>query len=61
MSENYFNNRSNWVFDTDGNFLHSRRKKSNPFIERDGYFYTNEKEWDEEFEKHIKETENKKI
>jgi len=42
--ESYYDNSSNWVFDSDGNFLHSKRRKHNPHIERDGYFFTNTEE-----------------
>ena len=41
--ENYYDNSSNWVFDTDGNYLYTSRKKFNPHIERDGYFFSNTK------------------
>ena len=58
MSDNYYDNSSRWVFDSDGNFLHSKRGEFNPSLERDGYFYTNEKEWDEKFEQHQLESKN---
>lgn len=58
MSDNYYDNSSRWVFDSDGNFLHSKRREFNPSLERDGYFYTNEKEWDEKFEQHQLESKN---
>lgn len=58
MSDNYYDNSSRWVFDSDGNFLHSKRIEFNPSLERDGYFYTNEKEWDEKFEQHQLESKN---
>ena len=38
--ENYYNNSSRWVFDSDGNYLHSKRGTYNPNIERDGIFFT---------------------
>ena len=47
MSDNYYDNSSRWVFDSDGNFLHSKRREFNPSLERDGYWNTNQKEWDE--------------
>lgn len=58
MSDNYYDNSSRWVFDSDGNFLHSKRREFNPVLERDGYFYTNKKEWDEKFEQHQLESKN---
>lgn len=58
MSDNYYDNSLRWVFDSDGNFLHSKRREFNPSLERDGYFYTNEKEWDEKFEQHQLESKN---
>ena len=59
MSENYYDRSSRWVFDSDGNYLHSKGSKFNPNIEREGYHYTNEKEWEKRFEQHQKEN-NKK-
>lgn len=58
MSDNYYDRTSNWVFDSDGNYLHSRRRNYEPHIEREGYHYTNEKEWEERFEKYMKESKN---
>jgi len=39
--ETYYDNSSRWVFDSDGNYLHSKRSNHNPHIERDGYFFSN--------------------
>ena len=53
--ENYYDNSSNWVFDSDGNYLHSKRRKFNPHIERDGYFFSNTKEVDDEYVRYLLE------
>ena len=47
--ENYYSNSQRWVFDSDGNYLHSKGDNYNPNIQREGYFFTNseldESEW----------------
>ena len=35
-----------------------RRRNYEPHIEREGYHYTNEKEWEQRFEKYMKESKN---
>jgi|TARA_B110000259_G_C13723904_1_gene285614 hypothetical protein len=49
MNENYYNNTHQWVFDTDGNFLHSKRTNYNPNILREGYFFSDVKTDEEEY------------
>jgi len=53
--DNYYNNTHRWVFDTDGNFLHSKRMNYNPNTLRDGYFFSN----NEEEEEYLYKKENK--
>ncbi len=36
--ENYYNNSSRWVFDSDGNYLHSKRNTYNPNLHREILF-----------------------
>ena len=55
MSDNYYDRTSNWVFDSDGNYLYSKRGDFNPNIEREGYWYTNTKEWEKRYQDHLKE------
>ena len=47
MSDNYYDRTSNWVFDSDGNYLHSRRRNYEPHIEREGYFFHDLREEEE--------------
>ena len=47
--ENYYNNTHRWVFDSDGNYLHSKRETYNPNIERDGIFFSDSKTEEEEY------------
>ena len=37
--ENYYNNSSRWEFDSDGNYLHSKRTNNNPNTIREGYLF----------------------
>ena len=39
--ENYYSNSQRWVFDSDGNYLHSKGDNYNPNIQREGYFFNN--------------------
>ena len=49
LSEKYYDRSSNWVFDRgSGQYLYSRRSRHNPNIIREGYFYSNQKQLDEE-------------
>lgn len=56
--ENYYDNSSRWVFDSDGEFLHSKRRVFNPNIEREGYFFSNTKEVDDDYFRYLLEREN---
>ena len=57
--ENYYDNSSNWVFDSDGNYLYSQRNNYNPNIEREGMFVTNTKKNKEEYLEYLYRKENK--
>ena len=57
--ENYFDNSHRWVFDRDGNYLHSKRKTLNPNIERDGIFISDTKKEQEEYFEYLYRKENK--
>lgn len=57
--ENYYDNSSNWVFDSDGNYLYSQRRKFNPNIERDGMFVSDTKKEQEEYLEYLYRKENK--
>lgn len=61
MSDNYYDNSSNWVFDGDGNYLYTKRRGYDPNIERNGYWYTNQKEWDEKHQLYLREESNKEF
>ena len=45
MSENYYDRSSYWVLDSDGNYLYTKMNRSNPNIEREGYFYSKNEEY----------------
>ena len=47
--ENYYNNSSRWVFDSDGNYLHSKRNTYNPNLHREGIFFTDTEKEKEEY------------
>ena len=47
--ENYYDKSNRWVYDTDGNFLHSKRMNYNPNILREGYFFSDVKTEEEEY------------
>ena len=47
--ENYYDKSNRWVYDTDGNFLHSKRMNYNPNIIREGMFFSNSKVDDEQY------------
>ena len=55
--ENYYDNTHRWVFDSDGNFLHSKRRVFNPNIEREGYFFKDTKLEEDEYLKYLYEKE----
>jgi hypothetical protein len=53
--ESYYDKSSRWVFDSDGNFLHSKRKSFNPNIERESYFFKNLELDEEEYHRYLYE------
>ena len=57
--ENYYNNSSRWVFDSDGNYLHSKRNTCNPNLHRESIFFTNTEKEKEEYLEYLYRKENK--
>ena len=57
--ESYYDNSHRWVYDTDGNYLHSKRRTLNPNIERDGIFISDIKKEQEEYLEYLYRKENK--
>ena len=57
--ESYYDNSHRWVYDTDGNYLHSKRRTLNPNIERDGIFILDTKKEQEEYLEYLYRKENK--
>jgi len=57
--ESYYDNTHRWVFDSDGEFLHSKRRVFNPNIERDGIFISDTKKEQEEYFEYLYRKENK--
>lgn len=57
--ESYYDNSHRWVYDTDGNYLHSKRRTLNPNIERDGIFISDNKKEQEEYFEYLYRKENK--
>lgn len=53
--ENYYSNTHQWVFDSDGNYLHSKGDNYNPNIQREGYFFTNSELDESEYERYLLE------
>jgi hypothetical protein len=51
--ENYYDNSSRWVFDSDGNYLHSKRNTYEPHIQREGYFFIDTKVEESEWERYL--------
>lgn len=51
--ENYYDNSSRWVFDSDGNYLHSKRNTYEPHIQREGYFLIDTKVEESEWERYL--------
>jgi len=47
--ESYYDNSHRWVYDTDGNYLYSKRMNYNPNILREGYFFSDVKTVEEEY------------
>ena len=47
--ENYYDNSSRWVFDSDGNYLHSKRNTYNPNLYREGIFFSHSKKEEDEY------------
>ena len=57
--ENYYDNSSRWVFDSDGNYLHSKRNTYNTNLHREGIFFTNTEKEKEEYLEYLYRKENK--
>ncbi|CAI8177222.1 MAG: Uncharacterised protein [Formosa sp. Hel1_33_131] len=57
--ENYYDKSNRWVYDTDGNFLHSKRMNYNPNIIREEMFVSNSKVDDEQYFEYLYRKENK--
>jgi hypothetical protein len=57
--ESYYDNSHRWVYDTDGNYLYSKRRTLNPNIERDGIFFLDTKKEQEEYLEYLYRKENK--
>ena len=57
--ESYYDNSHRWVYDTDGNYLHSKRRTLNPNIERDGIFILDTKKEQEEYLEYLYRKGNK--
>ena len=51
--ENYYDNSLRWVFDSDGNYLHSRRTTYEPHIHREGYFFIDTKVEESDWERYL--------
>lgn len=57
--ESFYDNSHRWVYDTDGNYLYSKRRTLNPNIERDGIFILDTKKEQEEYLEYLYRKENK--
>ena len=57
--ESYYNNSSRWVFDSDGNYLHSKRTNYNPNLHREGIFFTDTEKEKEEYLEYLYRKGNK--
>ena len=57
--ESYYDNSHRWVYDTDGNYLYSKRRTLNPNIEREGIFISDTKKEHEEYLEYLYRKENK--
>ncbi|MDB4773143.1 hypothetical protein OAG30_00160 [Flavobacteriaceae bacterium] len=57
--ESYYDNSHRWVYDTDGNYLYSKRRTLNPNIEREGIFISDTKKEQEEYSEYLYRKENK--
>ena len=57
--ENYYNNSSRWVFDSDGNYLHAKRNTYNTNLHREGIFFTNTEKEKEEYLEYLYRKGNK--
>ena len=57
--ENYYNNSSRWVFDSDGNYLHSKRNTHNTNLHREGIFFTDTEKEKEEYLEYLYRKGNK--
>ena len=57
--ESYYDNSHRWVYDTDGNYLYSKRRTLNPNIEREGIFISDTKKEQKEYLEYLYRKENK--
>ena len=57
--ESYYDNSHRGVYDTDGNYLYSKRRTLNPNIEREGIFISDTKKEQEEYLEYLYRKENK--
>ena len=57
--ENYYNNSSRWVFDSDGNYLHSKRNTYNHNLHREGIFFSDTEKDKEEYLEYLYRKGNK--
>ena len=57
--ESYYDNSHRWVYDTNGNYLYSKRRTLNPNIEREGIFISDTKKEQEEYFEYLYRKENK--
>lgn len=57
--ENYYNNSSRWVFDSDGNYLHSKRNTYNTNLHRESIFFTDTEKEKEEYLEYLYRKGNK--
>jgi hypothetical protein len=57
--ESYYDNSHRWVYDTNGNYLYSKRRTLNPNIEREGIFISDTKKEQEEYLEYLYRKENK--
>lgn len=57
--ESYYDNSHRWVYDTNGNYLYSKRRTLNPNIEREGIFISDTKKEQKEYLEYLYRKENK--
>ena len=56
--DNYYDNSQRWVYDSDGNYLHSNRNESESNLQREGYFFSDVKMDKIEYERYLLERKN---